>query len=101
MKNHVIETVVFKLLPNKSNDDFLATVPASTSFIENSAGFVSRRLSCGEDGTWIEHVEWETMEDAQKAGALFMSDPSLASMRDCIDGKNAQVFHTELKVSLS
>ena len=29
------------------------------------AGFVSRRLSMAEDGTWMDHVHWSSMEAAQ------------------------------------
>lgn len=100
MNTHVIETVVFKLLANVSSEDFLKTVPASSTFIEASPGFVARRLSRGEDGAWIEHIEWKTMDDAKLASDTLMKEESLMPFLQCIDGDTVTISHTDLEVSL-
>ena len=57
MTKHVIETVTFKLEQGVSKEDFLETVPCSTDFATAQPGFIARRLSCAEDGIWVEHIE--------------------------------------------
>jgi hypothetical protein len=100
MTTHVIETVVFKLLANISDMDFLETVPASSTFIEAASGFVARRLSRGEDGTWIEHIEWNTMDDAKLASDTLMKEESVMSFLQCIDVDSVSIWHTHLEVTL-
>ncbi len=100
MTNHIIEIVSFKLADGVSDADFLRTVPASNVFLEARAGFISRRLSKGDDGTWLEHVEWENLEAAQTASDAFMKDASLKPMMQAIDGANATMGHNTLMISV-
>ena len=100
MTKHVIETVTFKLENGTSKEDFLETVPCSTDFVKEQPGFIARRLSCAEDGTWIEHVEWESMADAKRAAAIFGQTESVKPFLECIDGPSAKLVHSELETSL-
>jgi len=100
MTNHIIETVIFKLAHGISKADFLEAVPSSTAFIKSRSGFVCRRLSSSEDGTWIEHIEWKTMEDAKAASDAFMNDAEILPFLQLIDGPAAVLHHTQLEVSL-
>lgn len=100
MTKHVIETVTFKLEEGISKEDFLETVPCSTDFVTAQPGFISRRLSCAEDGSWIEHIEWESMADAKRAAILIGQTGSVKPFLKCIDGPSAKLIHSELEMSL-
>ena len=70
MQDHVIETVIFKTEDGIERDTFLETLEASSQFVAGSSRASStRRLSCTDDGTWIEHIEWETLGHAQAAAS--------------------------------
>lgn len=101
MNTHTIETVTFKLASGVSRVDFLNTVPVSTDFIKSRTGFISRRLSCSDDGTWVEHIEWASLEDAKSAAEALMQNQSLIPFMQCIDGPSAIMRHSQLEVSIS
>ncbi|MHA1545134.1 MAG: antibiotic biosynthesis monooxygenase family protein [Alphaproteobacteria bacterium] len=100
MTNRVIEIVTFNLAPGVTEAEFLEKIPTSTNFIKACEGFISRRLSRSEDGSWLEHVEWETMAAAKAASDAFMSEASLKSFMQAIDGSSAKVRHNQLLVSV-
>ena len=100
MANHVIEVVLFKLAKGVSDEEFLRTAPASSEFVRRQKGFVARRLSKGDDGTWLEHIEWESLEDAVAASEKFMKEEGLKPMMQAIDGQGAKMGHNQLLVSV-
>lgn len=69
MRKHTIETVTFHLKAGMRREEFAKAAQAMTTFAQKQDGFVSRRLPCSDDGLWIEHVAWETLEAAQAAAA--------------------------------
>lgn len=99
MTAHIIETVTFRLEDGVSKQRFLETVAASTEFIKSRPGFIARRLSCGKDGTWVEHIEWATLEAAQSAAAALPKTESVRPFLDCINGPSAVMRHSVLAVS--
>ena len=101
MSNPIIESVKFRLEDGVTREEFLATVPGSTAFMQDAPCWVARRLSCGEDGTWIEHVEWESLESAEAAADRIMSDERTAAFLRCIHGPSIEMHHTELLVKLN
>jgi len=100
MTNHVIEIVTFKLADGVSEAEFLKTVPASNDFLNTMDGFVSRRLSRDDEGTWMEHIEWKTLAAATTASEAFMKQASLKPMMQAIDGANAKMSHNQLMISV-
>jgi len=56
MSKNVIETVTFRLNDDVSRDEFVAAAKDMNAWVEARPGFLYRRLSCTEDGTWIEHI---------------------------------------------
>ncbi len=99
MPKHVIETVTFKLNPGFSRDDFAKSATAITDFAKSRPGFIARRLSCGDDGLWIEHIEWATMKDAKDAAAAIASVPALGPCMQAIDVATVSMHHTELEIA--
>jgi len=101
MTKHTIETVTFKLNEGVTREAFAEAAQAITGFAQKQDGFVSRRLSCSDDGFWIEHIEWETLEAAQAAAARIGKEPTLESCMKAIDGPSVVMHHTTLEISVS
>lgn len=99
MTHPIIETVSFKLTDGVTESAFRAEIPASTAFIKARPGFRARRLSCGEDGRWLDHIEWASMEAAQSASEAFMQEQSLMGFAQCIDMESAEMRHQALELS--
>ncbi|MEM7635279.1 MAG: hypothetical protein AAF299_12005 [Pseudomonadota bacterium] len=100
MTKHTIETVMFKLNGGISREAFIEAAKAINDFVNERDGFVSRRLSCGDDGLWIEHVEWETLEAARSAAAEIGDDPKLVPVMKAIDEQSVKLHHTTLEISV-
>jgi hypothetical protein len=99
MTKHTIETVTFKLNKGVSREAFVEAAQAISVFASNRDGFISRRLSCNDDGLWIEHIEWETLDAAKSAAAEIGNDPTLGSCMQMIDGPSVELNHTTLEIS--
>lgn len=101
MPNHVIETVTFQLNGGVSRADFAKAAQAMNTYVTGCAGFVSRRLSCAEDGTWVEHIEWTDMDAAKAAAAGIGKEPGNAEFLSAINGPTVTMMHSELEVSVN
>ena len=101
MSKNVIETVTFKLNQGVSRGDFVAAAKISSAWVEAQPGFMHRRLSCTEDGTWIEHIQWTDMGAAKAAAAEIGKAPGNASFLSAINGPTVQVPHSELEVVIN
>ncbi|MDX8350829.1 hypothetical protein [Cognatiyoonia sp. IB215182] len=101
MTKHTIETVTFKLNDSMSGDEFAKAAEAITDFAQKQDGFVARHLSCSDDGLWVEHVEWETLEAAQAAASKIGSEPALETCMKAIDGRSVVLHHTTLEISVN
>ena len=100
MAQHVIETVMFKLNAGENAAGFVEAAKAMGSWVQSQPGFLHRRLSCTEDGTWIEHIEWSDMEAAQAAAAQIGAEPGNADFLKAIDGPTVKMMHSHLEVTL-
>lgn len=100
MSNPVIETVIFRLLDGLSQEQFLEAALQATAFMTERPGFLRRRLSCEQNGTWIEHVEWASMEDAKAAAAEISKDEHARAFVRAIDGPSVKITYSDLKVSV-
>ncbi|OKH87984.1 antibiotic biosynthesis monooxygenase [Thalassospira sp. TSL5-1] len=101
MSKNVIETVTFKLNNGVRREDFIAAARGMSSWIKTRPGFICRRLSCTEDGTWIEHVQWENMDAAKTAAAEIGTAPENTAFLSAINGPTIQLTHSELEVALN
>jgi len=99
MNNPVIEAVSYKLNANVSDADFLKASKAFDAFVENCDGFIRRRLSKGEDGQWLDHLEWASMEQVRKADKAFRSNQGLAPFIAMIDMDTMKMRHEQLMAS--
>lgn len=100
MSEHVIETVIFRLADGVSEEQFLEAAEQATKFMTMCPGFQRRRLSCEENGTWIEHVEWTSMKEAKAAAASIGRNDYAQAFLRAIDGPSVKISHAKLKVSV-
>ena len=96
MENHVIKIVTFKLADGVCEKEFIKTAPSVTIFLQNCKGFKRRCLSKGENDNWLEHVEWENMDDAKAASEAFMKQDSLMGYMQAIDTDSVKMEHQYL-----
>lgn len=101
MAQHVMETVLFSLVPGTDPGAFLKLAEAVTAYLNRCPGFVSRRLSCIEDGRWIDQVEWEDMNTAKAAADGFYSDPGNAEFLQAIHTPSINFMHSTLEISVN
>jgi hypothetical protein len=100
MSEHIIETVTFRLTDGVSQEQFLEAARQATAFMAARPGFLRRRLSCEDNGTWIEHVEWASMADARSAAATIGNDERARAFVRAIEGPSVRITHSALKVSV-
>jgi len=91
-----IEIVSFKLADGVSVSAFLQLLPLTSTFLEKCDGFISRHLSRGDEGEWVDHIEWASMADAQSAAQKFMADATLKPFMEKIDGASVIMRHNQL-----
>ena len=100
MSTNVIESVTFRLSEGVSEKQFLEAAEQATAFMTARPGFLRRRLSCEEGGTWIEHVEWASMADAKASAAEIGKDERTQAFVRAIDCSSVTMSHSELKVAV-
>ena len=100
MTNHVVEAVTFRLAPGIGHADFVGTIGAINAFLRTCSGFVRRRLSKAEDGAWLDHIEWETLDAAQAAAKAFPNQAAVAPFIQAIDHGSARMRHNTIIASL-
>ena len=100
MSTHVIETVTFRTMDGVSQEQFLDAAQQASAFMTARPGFVRRRLSREENGTWSEHVEWASMADAKAAAAEIGRSEHAQPFVRAIDDPSVRITHSELKVSV-
>lgn len=101
MNKHVIETVTFRINADVSREAFKQAAEAINRFVTARPGFVARRLSCAEDGLWIEHIEWADKQSALDAAAALGQDQVSHAFLSAIDGPTVRMHHAELQVSIN
>jgi hypothetical protein len=101
MPNQIAEIVTFKLTAGTSDNDFAKALEAATAFMRGRKGFVSRRLSIGKDGTYTDHVVWDTLADAEAAMEASMKEVSLGTFIQSIDPQTMKLDHQEIVNSVN
>lgn len=95
---HVIETVTFRLVDETEPGTFEAHADGASMWIKQQPGFVSRCLSSNDDGLWIEHIEWATLDDARAAAQRIGTSDAARPFIAAIDGTSVTMHHTRVMV---
>jgi hypothetical protein len=88
----VIELVSLRCRPS-AEEGFVHAAAGATAFLRTCQGFVRRRLAKGEDGAWVDYVEWESMEDALAAAAQFNQVPETRAFNAAIEPGSVVMRH--------
>ncbi|MEO1249814.1 MAG: hypothetical protein AAFW76_08245 [Pseudomonadota bacterium] len=100
MTGKVIEVVRFRINEGISEAAFAKSAETVNAFLQDCPGFIARRLSRGEDGEWIDHVEWQTMEAAKTASDALMQRTDLGDFLSAIDESSVVMRHNMLHSTL-
>jgi hypothetical protein len=90
-----VEIVIFHLQPDVTNEDFQASVDATTTLLETQSGFISRTVGQSESGEWLDILYWDSVESAKKASAVFQTDPAGQRFSEYLNPQGIQVFYLE------
>lgn len=99
MKTNVVEVVQFRLVPTVSEADFLLMAETASDYLKSCSGFVRRHLSKGDDGVWIDYVEWSNLSAAKAAAETFCQQPSLNGFMQAIDMASVAMRQNELHIA--
>jgi hypothetical protein len=101
MEGHVIEIVTFRLVEGADPARFLAASAAVDSFVRTQPGFVARRLSVGDDQTYVDHIQWSSLSAARTAAETVMTVPALAPFMQMIDPTGLTMAHNRLLTAVN
>ncbi|MCU0827595.1 MAG: hypothetical protein MUE52_09350 [Tabrizicola sp.] len=96
----VIEYVTFALVPGADDAAFLTAARGTEALVRRQPGFVARRLTKGEDGTWTDAVTWASMAAAHAAPPVVMADPAFHPFMALIDGPSARMRHETIAFAM-
>lgn len=96
MKNLIVEIAQFKIASGVNEEDFLQEAGAvQKNFLEKQSGYIDRELLKDKDGQWVDILHWNSMEEAQKATEVMMSDPATQGFMQKIDPSSVKMLHLE------
>ena len=100
MKNTIVEIAQFKLAAGVNEEDFLQEAKAvQKNFLEKQSGYIDRELLKDKDGQWVDNLHWNSMEEAQKAAEVMMSDSTRQGFMQKIDPSSVKLMHLEQEES--
>lgn len=99
MTTHAIECVTFRLAAGVEDKAFLEAAEAVHALLGAHDGFVRRNLSKGEDGTWLDYVEWRSLAIAQAAASELPSRPEFGPFMQAIDPKSVTMTYYALTLA--
>ena len=95
-KASTVEYLHFTLVDGTNPDDFLRETLLVDPILEDYSGFVARHLARNDDGSWVEVVYWETLEDAEAALPRFVEDPRTKGFLSLVNGDSLSVKYSTL-----
>jgi hypothetical protein len=96
MKNLIVEVAQFKLAAGVNEEDFLREAETvQKNFLEKQSGYVDRELLKDKDGQWVDVLHWNSMEEAQKAAEVMMSDSAAQGFMQKVDPSSVKMLHLE------
>ena len=93
-----LEIVTFRLKPG-TEAGFVANNGIMTDWLARQPGFLSRQLGRREDGTWVDIVRWQSMEQARAAADRIMAEIGGSDAVQAIDLASVDMSHAEVALS--
>ena len=97
----VAEIVTFRLAPGIAPSDFLRFAADIGPDLQATGALIRRILSCDDDGLWTDHIEWHSMEAAQKAAREVLALPPAAPFLSAIRPDTVTMRHAPIQYRLT
>ena len=88
-----VEVLLFQAKPGISDAQILAAADALQRDVAGFPAFIRRRLLKGDDGQWLDLVDWASLDEARQASAAIMQRPSAHAFDALVDGASIHAFH--------
>ena len=93
-----LEIVTFRLKPG-TEAGFVANNGAISDWLARQPGFLGRHLGRREDGTWVDVVRWQTMEQARASADRIMAEIGDSAALQAIEPASVDMNHAEIALS--
>ncbi|TIS61059.1 MAG: hypothetical protein E5W93_09095 [Mesorhizobium sp.] len=93
-----LEIVTFRLKPNAAAD-FVADNGIVTDWLARQPGFLSRHLGQREDGSWVDVVRWQSLEQAKAAAQRIMAEIGDCEAMRAIEPASVAMSHAQVALS--
>lgn len=87
----VVEVVTYRIGAERAA--FLASAPATMEFLRGCPGFGGRQIAENADGSWIDLLQWDSMDAALAAAVRFNQSPLTAAFNAAIEPGTAVMRH--------
>jgi heme-degrading monooxygenase HmoA len=90
----IVEVSQFRLVPGTDEQAFLkAAEETQSGFLQQQPGFRSRELLRSDDGSWIDLVRFDSLDEARAAFEAFAGHPSAGAFEKMLDVSSVAVSH--------
>ncbi|MBZ9737234.1 antibiotic biosynthesis monooxygenase [Mesorhizobium sp. CA18] len=93
-----LEIVTFRLKPG-AEAGFVASNGVITDWLARQPGFLGRHLGRREDGSWVDVVRWQSMEQAQAAADRIMPEIGGSEAVQAIEPASVAMNHAMVALS--
>jgi len=101
MTDKILEAITFKLSNGITDEAFLRMAEQANVFLARQEGFIARRLAKGDDNVWQEHIEWESLDAAQRAFRVAEEDPSMTDFIAASDPQTISMAFRKLALAMN
>lgn len=91
----ILEVVLFRAKAGVADEQVLQGSAQIQPWLAGAAGYLNRKLSKGEDGQWVDLVEWRTLAEAHHAAEQLMAESSAAAFMSLIDPESVTMLHVQ------
>ncbi|WP_217572626.1 antibiotic biosynthesis monooxygenase [Mesorhizobium sp. GbtcB19] len=93
-----LEIVTFRLKPG-TEAGFVGNNGIMSDWLARQPGFLSRDLGRREDGSWVDVVRWQSMEQARAAADRIMTEIGDSEALQAIEPASIDMKHAEVALS--
>ncbi|WP_181179416.1 hypothetical protein [Mesorhizobium sp. B2-7-1] len=93
-----LEIVTFRLTSG-AEAGFVAKNGVMTAWLARQPGFLSRQLGRREDGSWVDVVRWQSLEQARAAADRIMAEIGDSEAVQAIEPASVDMSHATAAVS--
>ncbi|PBB33998.1 hypothetical protein CK214_06515 [Mesorhizobium sp. WSM3882] len=93
-----LEIVTFRLKPDAAAG-FVTQNGVVTDWLAHQPGFLSRHLGERDDGSWVDVVRWQSLEQAQSAAQRIMAEIGDCQAMQVIEPASVTMSHAAIALS--